>query len=52
MQFLIKLLKKLSQTSKLYAFEVNKKFCEYVDKNIEDNMIPAITRHLKSIEQH
>lgn len=45
-----KILDKLSPTSKLYAFEVNKEFCEYVKKTIKDERLIVINDSAENLK--
>ena len=46
------ILNTMSPTSKLYAFEVNKSFCEHVRKNIPDSRLIIINDGAENLEKH
>lgn len=46
------ILKTIAPTSKLYAFEVNKKFCDHVSKNIDDDRLIIINDGAQNIRQY
>ena len=46
------ILNTMSPTSKLYAFEVNKSFCEHVIKNIPDPRLILINDGAENLENH
>lgn len=47
-----KILEKISPESKLYAFEVNKQFCEHVRENIKDDRLIIINDGAQNIKDH
>jgi len=46
------ILKRMSPTSKLYAFEVNKMFCKYVNDAISDPRLIIINDSAENIKKH
>ncbi len=46
------ILKNISSKSQLYAFEVNKDFCEHVKKNITDERLIIINDGAENIKKH
>ncbi len=46
------ILSKLSKNSKLYSFEVNEEFCEYVAKEIEDDRLSIVNDGAENIFKH
>jgi phospholipid N-methyltransferase len=46
------ILRTMSETSTLYAFEVNKNFCNYVKETIEDHRLIVINDGAQNIKKH
>lgn len=46
------ILKHISKTSKVFAFEVNSDFCDYVRKNIKDDRLIIINDSAENIKKH
>lgn len=46
------ILKTISPTSKLYAFEVNKRFCEHVRETISDHRLIIINDDAENVKKH
>lgn len=46
------ILKTISPTSTLYAFEVNKRFCNHVEKNCDDDRLVIINDSAENIKRH
>ena len=45
-------LSRIAPTSKLYSFEVNKEFCEFVTKNLKDDRLIIINDGAQNIAKH
>jgi len=46
------ILHNLDPTSKLYSFEVNKKFCDHVRKKINDKRLVIVNDRAENVKQH
>jgi phospholipid N-methyltransferase len=46
------ILRTISSTSRLYAFEVNKSFCDHVRNNIKDKRLIIINDDAQNLKQH
>lgn len=46
------ILNKISPNSKLYAFEVNEEFCDYVGKSIQDDRLQIINDGAENLSNH
>jgi phospholipid N-methyltransferase len=46
------ILRTMSETSKLYAFEVNKDFCNYVNETISDHRLCIINDGAQNLKKH